>query len=53
MSDCFNFLIPRATFDRLADDHGADRLTLATVCFRLSKGTRQPTTNLLIGSRPR
>jgi AraC family transcriptional regulator len=26
MSDCFNFLIPRATFDRLADDHGADRI---------------------------
>jgi AraC family transcriptional regulator len=26
MSDCFNFLIPRATFDQLADDHGADRI---------------------------
>jgi AraC family transcriptional regulator len=25
-SDCFNFLIPRATFDQLADDHGADRI---------------------------
>jgi AraC family transcriptional regulator len=25
-SDCFSFLIPRATFDRLADDHGADRI---------------------------
>jgi AraC-like DNA-binding protein len=24
--DCFSFLIPRATFDRLADDHGADRI---------------------------
>jgi AraC family transcriptional regulator len=26
VSDCFNFLIPRATFDQLADDHGADRI---------------------------
>src|SRR3984893_7962452 len=26
MSDCFSFLIPRATFDQLADDHGADRI---------------------------
>jgi AraC family transcriptional regulator len=26
MSECFNFLIPRATFDQLADDHGADRI---------------------------
>ena len=26
MSDCFDFLIPRATFDQLADDHGADRI---------------------------
>jgi len=26
MSDCFNFLIPRATFDQLADDHGAGRI---------------------------
>jgi AraC-like DNA-binding protein len=26
MSDCFNFLIPRAIFDQLADDHGADRI---------------------------
>jgi AraC family transcriptional regulator len=26
MSDCFNFLIPRATFDQLADGHGADRI---------------------------
>jgi len=26
MSDCFNFLIPRATFDQLADDYGADRI---------------------------
>lgn len=25
-SDCFNFLIPRVTFDQLADDHGADRI---------------------------
>jgi AraC family transcriptional regulator len=25
-SDCFNFLIPRATFNQLADDHGADRI---------------------------
>jgi AraC family transcriptional regulator len=25
-SGCFTFLIPRATFDRLADDHGADRI---------------------------
>jgi AraC family transcriptional regulator len=25
-SDCFNFLIPRTTFDQLADDHGADRI---------------------------
>jgi AraC family transcriptional regulator len=25
-SDCFHFLIPRATFDQLADDHGADRI---------------------------
>jgi AraC family transcriptional regulator len=25
-SDCFNFLVPRATFDQLADDHGADRI---------------------------
>ena len=25
-SDRFNFLIPRATFDRLADDHGANRI---------------------------
>jgi AraC family transcriptional regulator len=25
-SDCFSFLIPRATFDQLADDHGADRI---------------------------
>ncbi len=26
MPDCFHFLIPRATFDQLADDHGADRI---------------------------
>jgi AraC family transcriptional regulator len=26
VSDCFSFLIPRATFDQLADDHGADRI---------------------------
>ena len=26
ISDCFSFLIPRATFDQLADDHGADRI---------------------------
>lgn len=26
ISDCFNFLIPRATFDQLADDHGANRI---------------------------
>jgi AraC family transcriptional regulator len=26
MSDCFDFLIPRATFDQLAEDHGADRI---------------------------
>src|SRR6202030_2307870 len=26
MSDCFSFLIPRATFDQLADDHGAGRI---------------------------
>jgi AraC-like DNA-binding protein len=26
LSDCFNFLIPRVTFDQLADDHGADRI---------------------------
>jgi AraC family transcriptional regulator len=26
VSDCFNFLIPRITFDQLADDHGADRI---------------------------
>jgi AraC-like DNA-binding protein len=26
MLDCFNFLIPRATFDQLADDHGAGRI---------------------------
>jgi AraC family transcriptional regulator len=26
MSDCFHFLIPRATFDQLAYDHGADRI---------------------------
>ena len=26
LSDCFDFLIPRATFDQLADDHGADRI---------------------------
>jgi AraC family transcriptional regulator len=26
ISECFSFLIPRATFDRLADDHGADRI---------------------------
>jgi AraC family transcriptional regulator len=26
MSDCFSFLIPRVTFDQLADDHGADRI---------------------------
>ena len=26
LSDCFNFLIPRATFDQLADDHGVDRI---------------------------
>jgi AraC family transcriptional regulator len=26
MCECFNFLIPRATFDQLADDHGADRI---------------------------
>jgi AraC-like DNA-binding protein len=26
LSDCFSFLIPRATFDQLADDHGADRI---------------------------
>ena len=26
ISDCFDFLIPRATFDQLADDHGADRI---------------------------
>jgi AraC family transcriptional regulator len=26
MLDCFNFLIPRATFDQLAYDHGADRI---------------------------
>jgi AraC-like DNA-binding protein len=26
ISDCFNFLIPRATFDQLADDHGAERI---------------------------
>src|ERR1700692_982394 len=25
-SNCFSFLIPRATFDQLADDHGADRI---------------------------
>jgi AraC family transcriptional regulator len=25
MSDCFSFLIPRGTFDQLADDHGAER----------------------------
>jgi AraC family transcriptional regulator len=25
-SDCFKFLIPRATFDQLADDHDADRI---------------------------
>src|SRR3979411_2358302 len=29
MSDCFNFLIPRATFDQLADDHGDDRIAEA------------------------
>jgi AraC family transcriptional regulator len=26
VSDYFSFLIPRATFDQLADDHGADRI---------------------------
>jgi AraC-like DNA-binding protein len=26
VADRFNFLIPRATFDQLADDHGADRI---------------------------
>jgi AraC family transcriptional regulator len=26
VSNCFSFLIPRATFDQLADDHGADRI---------------------------
>jgi AraC family transcriptional regulator len=26
ISDCFSFLIPRATFDQLADVHGADRI---------------------------
>jgi AraC family transcriptional regulator len=26
VSDSFSFLIPRATFDQLADDHGADRI---------------------------
>jgi AraC family transcriptional regulator len=26
ISDCFSFLIPRATFDQLADDHGANRI---------------------------
>ena len=26
MFDCFNFLIPRATFDQLADNHAADRI---------------------------
>jgi AraC family transcriptional regulator len=26
ISDCFSFLIPRVTFDQLADDHGADRI---------------------------
>jgi AraC family transcriptional regulator len=31
MPDCFNFLIPRATFDQLADDHGADRIVELTV----------------------
>src|SRR5258708_10538994 len=25
-SNCFSFLIPRANFDQLADDHGADRI---------------------------
>jgi AraC family transcriptional regulator len=26
VSDCFSFLIPRVTFEQLADDHGADRI---------------------------
>jgi hypothetical protein len=26
MSDCFDFLVPRASFDQLADDHGSDRI---------------------------
>src|SRR3984893_2634356 len=26
MCECFTFLIPRATFDQLANDHGADRI---------------------------
>jgi AraC-like DNA-binding protein len=26
VSDCFSFLIPRVTFDQLADDHWADRI---------------------------
>jgi AraC family transcriptional regulator len=30
-TDCFNFLIPRATFDQLADDHGADRIVQLAV----------------------
>ena len=30
-SDCVNFLIPRATFDQLADDHGADRIVQLAV----------------------
>jgi AraC family transcriptional regulator len=31
MSHCFNFLIPRATFNQLADDHGADRIVQLAV----------------------